>query len=671
MARIVQDSDDELEDDLEADLPPPKRPDASGQWLPLGGPADAIKGPSEQARPAHAQLQPSQDEPQSSVSLPELPNKTRKTDTHPSPAQFRLSLSPKKKSPLIYSKDTHPPGATWTLEGTMRDDYARHEPGMFAEPSSTIPNATMTQQRVLDVVNAPVMLGQEPETGGPYYLPPPEASVPWSDLMRFTPAEATEQTESSGREPPPDMPFTAPLATPQKDPGLSSSQGGRRTSSLHPKESRLTNKPSPVEIYHGEREPVPPRAGLQPITEIPIAARPESQSSEQVGAKITSRHQNSQLPSSSDDELIVVGLPEERYKPRPSRSRSLKIDMEQSIDYSVRPEKAKRISKRRRATADMGPANTFTTPEKVRQICDMGFTPATTAGALKRNCGDVIQTIDWLVANNVGHDELAPQSPPTTKPKPRKADEPHAMHVETVQDIMRNLNEYRRDDGETGQGAPPAMPDTDNATMQDGFANIAATTSNAETTPNTSPVKVQVVIPKKSPNASTTQAEEDIHMLSNKAKRRKTTLDTSEAEAVTTPVNVTEVVTEKKKGRGRPKKTASPAPTVKHVKISEQDTKEEKPSGCLQSVEPNSATDRIDGNSGTSAKKAESLEPMDSESAAHFKPLAKPCATAGSDTPERSTKPATASPMNKNKVQYRVGLSKRARIAPLLRTLKK
>jgi hypothetical protein len=33
MARIIQDSDDELEDDLEADLPPPKQPNASDQPL--------------------------------------------------------------------------------------------------------------------------------------------------------------------------------------------------------------------------------------------------------------------------------------------------------------------------------------------------------------------------------------------------------------------------------------------------------------------------------------------------------------------------------------------------------------------------------------------------------------------------------------------------------------
>jgi len=31
MARIVQDSDEELDDDLERDLPPPKQPDAIGK----------------------------------------------------------------------------------------------------------------------------------------------------------------------------------------------------------------------------------------------------------------------------------------------------------------------------------------------------------------------------------------------------------------------------------------------------------------------------------------------------------------------------------------------------------------------------------------------------------------------------------------------------------------
>jgi hypothetical protein len=42
-----------------------------------------------------------------------------------------------------------------------------------------------------------------------------------------------------------------------------------------------------------------------------------------------------------------------------------------------------------------------------------------------------------------------------------------------------------------------------------------------------------------------------------------------------------------------------------------------------------------------------------------------------SHTPEQTTKPSSRSPASKGKVTYRVGLSKRARIAPLLRIVKR
>jgi hypothetical protein len=72
---------------------------------------------------------------------------------------------------------------TWPTEGTLRDNYDGHEPmAMFPEPSSTVPNATYTQQRLLDEVMNPAFLGIEPETDAPPYQPA-KSSVPWSDFL--------------------------------------------------------------------------------------------------------------------------------------------------------------------------------------------------------------------------------------------------------------------------------------------------------------------------------------------------------------------------------------------------------------------------------------------------------------------------------------------------------
>lgn len=54
-------------------------------------------------------------------------------------------------------------------------------------------------------------------------------------------------------------------------------------------------------------------------------------------------HDSSDAPQSDD---YLIGLPRENYKPRPSRSRSERVVLEEPTDYSVRPEKAAAKPKR-------------------------------------------------------------------------------------------------------------------------------------------------------------------------------------------------------------------------------------------------------------------------------------------------------------------------------------
>ncbi|KAG9187013.1 hypothetical protein G6011_10121 [Alternaria panax] len=695
MARIVQDSDEELDDDLESDLVPPKQPDAYTQ-PPSNethgtGSTESLKRAIEKAHRTHLQSQPSQDEPRSSVSLPEHSNKKRKTAADSSPPKSFNDSSARKRGPVTYGKaprsvsgsspsvnapledllgtNLAPHDTGWILEGTMRQHWAAHEPAMFPEPSSTIPNATMTQQHVLEVVNAP-MTGYEIESEGPRYTPPPEPSIPWSDLMKFTPAEADGQNESSDRDAPAmDLPSATPVRTTQGGYECSASQQSRRASSVWLKNSPLRNELSRTEAN--------PAATL----DLPSTASPGTQKSGHGEMKKTSRPSKPHLVSldRSDDDLAAIGLPKEQYKPRPSRSRSLKVEEMQSIDYSLRPEKAKKISKRRQTTAAVDSSN-VTTPEKVRQICDMGFTPTTTSGALKRNNGDVIQTIDWLVTNDVGHDELAPPSPPKAKPVMHKSDETPAIDSEAIQDIMRNLNEYRRDDTQGIDHDVVHVAVANETTIQPETAVGIAKPPVIELR---SPTKVQVVIPKKSPVTVSKQPPSSAAASRTKAKRRKTTSDQPESEPIATdaaaPEDVLEVVPEvvpaKKKGRGRPKKTVPAAPPKdSDPEPLEQTTQAKQAEEVLQTVESESNSPTARQGSKTASKETNQAKLADVTYSTTTNDAilpSKPSPAAASEIPEPKTKHASASPATTGKVPYRVGLSKRARIAPLLRIVKK
>lgn len=88
-------------------------------------------------------------------------------------------------------------GTNWVLEGTMREAYAQHNPNtLFPEPSSTVPNATLTQQRVLEGVVAPALLGSEIDGGRTPFQP--DASIPWSEYLK-SPLNTGEQPKSSAQ----------------------------------------------------------------------------------------------------------------------------------------------------------------------------------------------------------------------------------------------------------------------------------------------------------------------------------------------------------------------------------------------------------------------------------------------------------------------------------------
>lgn len=633
---------------------------------------ESLKRAIQATHRAHLQSQASQNEPCSSVSLPEYPTKRRKvsidqgsghapnlptTDTPNFPGHdenmkppFSSLFTGGLESQVANAAPRHDLGpsieATWDLQGTMRENYAHHDPmAMFPEPSSTVPNATLTQQRLLEGVSAPMMLGLGSQSPAPRRILPPEPSIPWSDDLKFTPTEVIAQEESSNEDRADHLEATShvSLATPN----IASNNSNTMPSSL---------------------EKGPTRSFESKVQTDTASASPGSSASKQSKAKKGKR--KAKLPSISDhgsDDDLAIDNPKEEYKPRPSRSRSLRVDLDDTIDYSVRPEKVRKVSKRRKTADAASISNTFTTPEKIRQICEMGFTPSSTAKAVKEHGGDVTRAIEWLVTNGLGVDELAT---PTTSRRSaaEKQQQMPTIDSEAVQAIMRDLSTYRRDDPEVAEVAA-VLPNVVSHVVKiakESPENIPPSpivTQDEVTSP-----EVQVVIPKRSLQTTVSLGTADT--INKKAKRRKTTLDAPEPEPITNAKTMPLLTTEKKRARGRPRKTATSERFPEAP--DEPTTHAEKPFEVLQSMDSNLASARVPDETATDPHQ---VLPTLTGTSSDEKPVSKPSlpstnAVTAVQTPERSAKVA-GSLTDKGKTPYRVGLSKRARIAPLLRVLKK
>jgi hypothetical protein len=75
-------------------------------------------------------------------------------------------------------------GRNWDLSASIQDDFARHEPvSMFPDASSTIPDNTLTQKRIIDeALSADKLLPlPNPQVSPPSGNSP--SSIPWSDYL--------------------------------------------------------------------------------------------------------------------------------------------------------------------------------------------------------------------------------------------------------------------------------------------------------------------------------------------------------------------------------------------------------------------------------------------------------------------------------------------------------
>ncbi|KAL1607852.1 hypothetical protein SLS60_002790 [Paraconiothyrium brasiliense] len=538
---------------------------------------------------------------QSSISLPGHASKRRKTSLDGvsalSSARDDLPSTYEEHFPelALHNTNVHLGGIAerpWNFQGTMQDNWEHHEPmGLFAQTvSSTIPNATATQEQLLAEVLAPEFLEVElePDPAAPKYEPAKSLPV----IERLSNSEAT----AAG-----------------------------------------------IELQSSVRQ---------------TAASPSSNTKGNL----------SSVPESEYD-LTTIGVPLEQYKPRPSRSRSMKLSTDEPIDYSQRPERVAKKTRRTRTCGEVETTFTATTPEKVRQICDMGFTPSTTKKALRQHNGDVTHTVNWLIANGIpAEDELAP--PKSSKTKDKKKSKRHG----SIKDMATDIHE-----GPT-TGLPIESPnsaiDASAAATVEDVLESAPTTSIAK-----SPTIVKVVIPRtKKPTTPSKHTEHLTAPVVPLVGPEDTSAETAkQQEALNEPdilldepvVAAKQPQKGKKRGRGRPRKEAKTIesteqePPVKRNKLdglidTENARLEDKTSMPDEPGTPVVAEPTIDEHRVSDADNANLNSKVD-----HTTP--EPAAT------EKKVKQMIEAPtsIGKGKTPYRVGLSKRARIAPLLRIVKK
>lgn len=237
---------------------------------------------------------------------------------------FNMSLEDPQYDRNLVDRTSQPADqhnqTNWGLEDTMCEAYAQHNPNaMFPEPSSTVPNATLTQQRVLEGVLAPALLGSEVDVEGVSFHP--DASIPWSEYLK-SPTNTGDQPKSSAQY---SQHTVLPASGPLLNDGLDSSiSQSKRRESLTLVGCPLTEDES-TDVVNDHQGSV-----VFAVDDIALQATlpqttPLSTAHESIRSKAPNSSRNSRetkrcpsLGRTSDDDLADLDLPKEKLAPKTS-----------------------------------------------------------------------------------------------------------------------------------------------------------------------------------------------------------------------------------------------------------------------------------------------------------------------------------------------------------------
>lgn len=266
--------------------------------------------------------------------------------------------------------------------GSFGLEFANHEPAvMFRDSGSTVADGSSTQHRMLEQALSSKKGTSTSAVQQAIEEEEKSSSFPW------TPSEQTRSVKSTGRvkarahDPDGNGGGGEDAAHAKDDDGVSEGSVQRAADGVEEVPQAIPSKHN-VDDYDVAKPNAEPtqndaedniavgsaaRPYASPVVEITQTATRTTKTSRRDSASSsksskTSKGESEQAPDSeplnSDDKAI--GLPKERYQPRPSRRRATQI-IEEPIDYSIVPEKAAKAKRRKTANA---PTNSETSMSK-------------------------------------------------------------------------------------------------------------------------------------------------------------------------------------------------------------------------------------------------------------------------------------------------------------------
>jgi len=448
---------------------------------------------------------------------------------------------------------------------------------------------------------------------------------------------------------------------------------------------------------------------------------PSAAEQTQQQVELPSKKRKTKQNINSDD--IAIGLPVEQYKPRPSRSRSTHV-IGEPIDYSVVPERAaKRKSKRRKTVGDDLSLQGEEEDSKLQSLQDMGFSPETSRNTLIQHSGNIENAVADLVnrlpttastsldqladevsvtAATFGNEPQTPSKPSTEQQKStgkRKrgakaaeaasaslvrveiphvksdAREPEAEETIMVEDEIpleeSGVTEPARHDEEESEVEEPVIPKRNSRSKR------RKTIEEDEDDDNNNKEGVSAERVQEDEDEEEDGAEELTRSQPKKKSKRRGTAASEAQESQAAEPQLPDPLPPKKRGRGRPSKRTATEYIQEPASVPHQDSDTEGPDIPLQNLDPNTvaAAPTVPSASPRKASQMSKGPGNDTPPATPPNPRSDAqqagagCGATGKEN--EGAKAASHSPLSKVKVPYRVGLSRRARIAPLLRMVKK
>ncbi|KAF2842268.1 hypothetical protein M501DRAFT_1013621 [Patellaria atrata CBS 101060] len=550
----------------------------------------------------------------------------------------------------------------WEISASLRDDFAQHEPNVMFPTSSTVLNTTQTQKYISDAIaagnSAPVL----------------DIAIPGSNnsfsFSQYLATQTTSQPQPENH----DISYgLSPVV--ELDEGASTHYSSLNTKKQVVAESH-TSYPQTIQEKSVHELPVA-FASLSQIAPVKVGTRPRIDPANDLYS----------------DEL-AIGLPKELYKPRPSRSRSAQVIPQDDGSTSIKATDSKKSKIQRRKTTNHGEGSlakiSQTHLETVQDI-DPQVIPE--QGVENRISGTLQgpSTNKNSISTQVSlEDEIADV---------KTAARPQLFSSENQRDETRpvdttSIEQENSDPSKTKKRKRGRPKTVSNDELQS--CRLATETDTHKVEPPREAPKgsdlepigmAQSVIEASARNEVVQHVDrnqiEELNKKNSKVKRRKTAPTTvSDADGVVDEDLQDEnpIVEKTKRSRGRPRsiqkaiQTSNVIPSARKVQRVEdkpQNEDRKTPEGePLQNVDPN--LNHVEARlTKFVGEVPPSTPPTTKEKDSRIDEDNRSSTVTMKGKGETSSSPTNHSPLNKGKVPYRVGLSRRARIPSLLRVHKK